>query len=141
MKRFIAILLTTLLFAYTAKANNECLCNSPIEVLEHYYFALSNDDDNKILRIYWGAESFNIPEPIIVKSYSVKKKEVLLMDQGNKFKDMVIDEIPLWAKKWTVQMEVEQVFGNGEIEMYFYAFREIQGKWYMVGHSSFNQPE
>jgi len=113
-------------------AGDEFICDSPEAVLNYYFEALAEGNEKGILEIYWGIKKFHIYKPIKVISYKILREEELLEDQFSE---------PLWAKKGTIQMDVEEYFDDGTSEKYFYAFRKIDGKWYLVGHGSFDQPE
>ena len=99
--------------------------------LDYYLEAIEEADSQAIVEIYWGIESFSVygKQPLI--SYEIIKKETLSEDM--QFDDWN-GQVPLWAQKDSVQMEVLQLWENGLKGKFFYSFRKIEGRWYMVGH-------
>lgn len=124
----IAIALLALCFKTQA---SECIYDSPESVLDYYLEAIEEADSQAIVEIYWGIESFSVygKQPLI--SYEIIKKETLSEDM--QFDDWN-GQVPLWAQKDSVQMEVLQLWENGLKGKFFYSFRKIEGRWYMVGH-------
>lgn len=126
------VLFTKIVFA------EKCMCESPEKSLDYYLNAIQGADSEAVISMYWGTSNFTIREPRGLKTYKILRNEKLTKDM--QFEDWP-HEVPLWAKKDSVQIDVIQVWSDGLEEKYFYSFRFIEDKWYMVGHGSENMSE
>ena len=137
-KMRIFIIFTLLLGLSSASVAATCKCDSPESTLAYYLAAIQQADAEAIIGIYYGVNEFKVYGPRALSTYKIESKKTLAKDM--KFENWE-GEVPLWAKKDSVQMDVTQVWESGLEEKYFYSFRFIEGKWLLVGHVSENMPE
>jgi hypothetical protein len=108
-----------------------CLMASPEETLQCYERFTDTKDIESLKEIYWGLQSFQFPSGdldasgYIVIERKVYEDDLDLENWGG--------EIPIWAKKGNVELISIRWFGQ-EAAKFSHIFREIDGKWYMVGH-------
>ncbi|WP_444916862.1 hypothetical protein [Microbulbifer sp. JMSA003] len=132
MSRYIAILL----FFVSAHGWAECPSTDPEETLECYFNAVDAQDEQGIAEVFldFPGYHFNVsekPEREIHKKMTLAKNLVGPMSNG---------EVPIWAHKGNREIWIIETYSNWSHIVSFY-LKEKQGKWYVAGYSSHNQPE
>jgi hypothetical protein len=132
MNRYI----TFLLLVFSLHAWADCPSTDPVETLGCYFNAVDAQDELGIEKVFidFPGYHFNIlekPERDIHKQVTLEKNLVEPMANG---------EVPIWAHKGNKEIWVKETYASWSQMVSFY-LKQKQGKWYVAGYSSHNQPE
>lgn len=132
MSKFIGFLL---LF-FSAYGMADCPSVVPEETLACFFNAVDNQDEQGIAKVLlnFSTYHFNLtekPQREIYKKITLQKDLVAPMPNG---------EVPIWAHKGNKEIWVKECYLNWS-DMVSFFLNKQQGKWYIAGYSSHNQPE
>jgi len=105
--------------------------DTPETTLKCYEEYTRKKDVAALKTIYWELKDFQFSD-LVYEEYSYKILEKTIYTEDLKLENYT-GEVPVWAKKGNVELVSEQ-YTNGQKGVYSHTFREIDGKWYMVGH-------